>query len=56
MTRSPDQVQAYVEYLVVADASIYNSMSIFVQSNDSSLILESIRIYYAHVVNGVYIF
>ncbi|RNA34108.1 ADAM family mig-17-like [Brachionus plicatilis] len=42
-----------VETLAVLDISIFNYYKNLIQSNDLSLILEHIRVYYAHVINSV---
>lgn len=42
-----------VETLVVLDISIYNYYKHLVQSDDLSIILENIRVYYAHIINSV---
>jgi hypothetical protein len=46
-------VQAYVEYLVVTDVTIYNDHSRFINSTDPNLIYQHIRIYFAYLVNGI---
>ena len=44
---------AYVEHLVVCDVTIFNEHSRFVQTNDKDVVFENMRIYFAHVINGV---
>ena len=45
--------KALVEYLVVADASVYQSHSTYLQSTDSDYIMQHMKIYFSHIVNGV---
>ena len=46
-------VDTYVETLVVTDQTIYNDMKAFVNSTNNNIILQNIRIYFAHVFNGI---
>ena len=43
----------YVETLIVTDESIYNKHKVLSGSTNQNVILEHIRIYYAHAFNGV---
>ena len=49
----PLPAKAVVEYLIVADASIYNAHSDLIDSTNQDLIFHHMRIYFAHLVNGV---
>ena len=46
-------IKAYVEHLMVLDVSVYNLFQNFMNTNDKDLILQTIRIYYSYVNNGV---
>ena len=50
------QVQAYVEYMVVTDGNIYNTQASFLQTSNSDLIFQHMRIYFAQIINGVRIY
>ena len=47
---------AYVEQLVVADVSIYNGQAYSAQTDDTNVVFENMRIYFAHITNGVSIY
>ncbi|CAF0955496.1 unnamed protein product [Brachionus calyciflorus] len=42
-----------VEILAVVDPSVYNLFKTFLNTTNDDLIFENIRVYYAHVMNGV---
>ena len=46
-------INLYVELLIVADQTIYQDHKRFLQTNDSNLIFENMKIYYSHFFNGV---
>ena len=47
------RVQACVELLIVADYTIYQDHARLTHSDDHDVIFQSMRIYFAHLVNGV---
>ncbi len=51
--RASNPVQAFVEYLVVTDVSVFNDQARFINSTNQTLVFEHMRLYYAYVVNGI---
>ncbi|RNA12759.1 A disintegrin and metallo ase with thrombospondin motifs 3-like [Brachionus plicatilis] len=46
-------INLYVELLVVTDSSVYDYHRRFIGTDDQSLIFSQMRIYYAHLINGI---
>lgn len=46
-------INLYVELLVVADPTIYTDHQKMLQTSDSSLIFQSMKVYYSHFFNSV---
>ena len=46
-------ISLYIELLVVTDSTVFDYHKNFIGSNDQNLIFSQMRIYYAHLINGV---
>jgi hypothetical protein len=53
---STQPISLYVEMLLVADVSIVNDHKQFAGSNDLNQVFMHMKIYYAHLINGVRFF
>ena len=47
------QIQAYIEYLMVIDSSVITNQQTYLQTTNTDIVYANMRIYFAHVVNGV---
>ena len=46
-------VNLYVETLIVTDLTVFEDHKRFAQSTDTNVVFQHMRIYFAHLINGV---
>ena len=52
-TEENQQFDLHVETLVVTDYTVFNNHKTFARSNDSSKVMTHMRVYFAHLFNGI---
>lgn len=43
----------YVEVLIVADYSVLQKHRLIINSNDDNVVMQNMKIYFIHLINGV---
>jgi hypothetical protein len=46
-------MQLYVEYFIIADSSVYDKHRVLLKTTSNTIILQYMKIYFAHLVNSV---